>query len=105
MSDHSPGIYLIVEFDWPTPFEQEHGKKARKLHDLVQTADWVQESVAASGGIGAGQSSIWIFRLANYAALDTLLRDFENEVCKAYIDFFSVMPVVTEKIREEVIFV
>jgi hypothetical protein len=29
-------IYLMINFDWPKPFETEHGKKARKLHDVAQ---------------------------------------------------------------------
>ena len=99
-----PGIYLIVEFDWPHPFEPEHGKLARRLHDIVQDQSWIKEVVAANGGIGAGAPSIWIFWLENYAALDTLLDDHENEVCKAYIAFFSEMPVVSEKVRGEVLF-
>ena len=99
-----PGIYLIVEFDWPSPFNSEDGKKARHLHDVTQGQTWIHETVAGSGGLGEGPSSIWIFWLENYAALDRLLHDKEDEVSKAYVDFFSSMPKVVEKIREEVAF-
>jgi hypothetical protein len=105
MSDQNlPGIYLIVEFDWPNPFIPDVGKKARRLHDVVQNQPWIQEIVAGSGGLGEGLGSIWIFRLENYAALDRLLRDRSDEVSKAYLDFFSAMPRVKDKIREEVMF-
>lgn len=99
-----PGIYLIVEFDWPQPFTQDVGKKARHLHDIVQNQTWVREMVAGSGGLGEGPSSIWVFWLENYAALDRLLRDRSDEVSQAYIDFFNAMPRVVDKIREEVVF-
>lgn len=98
------GIYLIVEFDWPAPFEESHGRKARKLHDIIQGKSWIKESVAGSGGLGAGPSSLWIFWLENYAALDRLLRNPKDEVSAAYTDFFSTMPTVVQKLREEVAF-
>lgn len=62
------GIYLIVDFDWPNPFEPEHGKNARKLHAVVQNQHWIREVAAASSGVGAGPGSSWIFWLENYAA-------------------------------------
>jgi hypothetical protein len=99
-----PGIYLCIDFDWPQPFQPEHGQKARKLHDVVQNQNWIKAVVAASGGIGAGPTSTWIFWLADYAALERLLRDPENDVSRTYQDFFSQMPVVVDKIREEVHF-
>ncbi len=104
MNKTNPGIYLIINFDWPTPFKPEHGQTARKLHDIVQGQSWIKEAVAASGGVGKGPASTWIFWLRNYAALDTLLRDQENEVCAAYVDFFTDMPTVIETIREETLF-
>lgn len=100
-----PGIYLIVEFDWPQPFTKEVGSKARRLHDVVQNQTWIRESVAGSGGLGEGPSSVWVFWLENYAALDRLLRDRSDEVSQAYVGFFSEMPKVVDKIREEVVFV
>lgn len=104
MKNLSPGIYLFVEFDWPRPFEGGYGRKARSLHDAVQNKSWIKEVVAGSGGLGSGPSSNWVFWLENYAALDRLLRDQGDEVCQAYTGFFSEMPVVVERIREEVIF-
>ncbi len=100
----TPGIYLMIDFDWPQPFEQPHAKLARRLHEVVQGKTWIKESVAASGGVGGEQDSSWVFWLENYAALDKLLRDEKDEVAQAYKTFFSAMPTVTEKIREEVLF-
>lgn len=99
-----PGIYLMINFDWPKPFETEHARKARKLHDIVQGKSWIKEAVAASGGIGGGQESVWVFWLENYAALDRLLKDEEDEVAQTYRDFFSGMESIEERIREEVVF-
>ena len=105
MSDSpNTGIYLIIEFDWPTPVTQELAKHAAKLHQIVQNQSWIKETVAASGGIGGGPACIWVFWLENYAALDRLLHDESDEVCQTYLAFFKEMPVVNEKIREEVIF-
>ena len=39
MTDYKPGIFLIVEFDWPAPFEKEHAQLARQLHQAVQDQD------------------------------------------------------------------
>jgi hypothetical protein len=99
-----PGIYLLINFDWPEPFANEHGVKARKLHDVVQGVSWIKEVVAASGGIGGGQESVWIFWLENYAALDRLLQDDDDEVAQAYRSFFTEMVAVEERIRQEVVF-
>jgi hypothetical protein len=105
MSESSqPGIYLIIEFDWPRPFTSEQAKMAGQLHNVVQNKSWIKEVVAASGGLGSGPSSLWIFWLESYAALDTLLKDQDNEVCKAYLSFFSEMIHVCDKVREAVIF-
>ncbi len=95
---------MIVEFAWPRPFSQEHAQNARKLHDVVQGKDWIKEVVAASGGIGEGPASIWIFWLPNYAALDRLLNDKKDPVSHAYLAFFSQMAEVKDKIREQVAF-
>jgi hypothetical protein len=100
----SHGVYLIVEFDWPSPMRPELVQRAKDLHQIVQTQTWIQEVVAASGGLGMGPSSIWIFRLENYAALDRLLRDRSDEISRAYIGFFSEMANVRDKIREEIVF-
>lgn len=100
----SPGIYLIVEFDWPSPMRPELIQRAKDLHQLVQNKSWIQEVVAASGGLGAGPSSIWVFRLENYATLDRLLHDRSDEVSQAYVGFFSEVANVRDKIREEILF-
>lgn len=99
-----PGIYVIIEFDWPQPFNPDHGRLAHKLHDVVEGKTWIREAVAASHGLGSGPSSIWVFWLEGYAALERLLRTPDDEVCKAYTEFFSLMPVVQQKIREAVVF-
>ncbi|MEZ4713630.1 MAG: hypothetical protein R3A44_40960 [Caldilineaceae bacterium] len=98
------GIYLIVDFQWPHPFDPAIGVKARKLHDVVQGQSWIREIMAASGGVGAGPAYTWVFWLENYAALDRLLRNAEDEICKAYVDFFSQMEQVSDKLRGEVLF-
>ena len=61
-------LYEVIT-DWPQPFTAEQGKMARQLHDVVQNQSWIKEVVAASGGVGTGPASIWIFWLENYAAL------------------------------------
>jgi hypothetical protein len=99
-----PGIYLVIEFDWPNPFEPGHGQKARHLHEVVQGKTWIRETAAASGGVGGELSSLWVFWLESYAALERLLRDREDEVAKAYQDFFSEMSAVRDRLREEVVF-
>jgi hypothetical protein len=98
------GIYLIISFNWPRPYKPEYGQKARALHDVLADKDWIEEVLAASGGIGAGASSWWIFKLENYAALDRLLHDQDDPVAAAYASFFSEMEDVQDMIREEVLF-
>ena len=98
------GIYLIVEFDWPNPVETEVAQKAAHLHTVVHNQSWIREVVAASGGLGGDHSSLWIFWLENYAALDRLFHDRSNEISQAYLGFFSRMSRVQDKLREEVIF-
>ncbi len=98
------GIYLIVEFNWPGEVTREQANLARALHQIVQERGWIKEIVAASGGLGSGPSSIWIFWLKDYATLDRLLRTEGDEVGQAYRSFFQQMPLVKEKIREEVEF-
>jgi hypothetical protein len=99
-----PGLYLIVDFDWPEPLPSEAADKARHLHKVVQGQSWIREVVAASGGVGGGPRSTWIFWLENYPALDRLLHDPSDEISKAYIDFFSAMPLVVDKVRDQVVF-
>lgn len=98
------GIYLFVEFEWAKPFQAEFGVKARALHTAVQEAGWIREVATASGGVGGGASSVWVFWLENYAALDRLLRSQEDAIGQAYRAFFAEMVMVTERVREEIQF-
>jgi hypothetical protein len=98
------GIYLVVEFDWPSPFRTEDARRARALHDAVKGQGRIREVVAASHGIGDSPSSLWVFYLPSYAALDRLLRDSEDSVAKAYSAFFEEMPNVRSQVRQEVLF-
>lgn len=105
MNEHpDPGLYLIVEFEWPADVSRELGQQARALHDLVEGADWIREVVAASGGVGGDLSSIWVFRLADYAALDRLLNTPDDPIGHAYGTFFGAMPQVRDRIRHGVAF-
>jgi len=97
-------IYLIVEFSWPSPIEPVLAQKAAHLHKVIQDQDWIQEVLAASGGLGGDLGSLWIFRLESYAALDRLFHDRSDEVSQAYLDFFSKMPRIQDRIREQVVF-
>jgi hypothetical protein len=99
-----PGIYLAVQFNWPDEFKPGFGEAAKSLHRAVVASEWIEETVAASGGIGAGPSSMWIFKLENYGSLDRLLHDRDDPVSEAYVKFFSLMRDVEEIIREEVSF-
>jgi len=60
--------------------------------------------VAASNGVGAGPSSIWVLWLESYASLDRLLKDSGDPVAQAYSAFFSEMVDVRSSVREEVAF-
>lgn len=104
MDTPQPGIYLMIDFAWPEHIDKELAGKAYALHSVVQDKDWIKEVVAASGGLGAGPSSVWVFWLENYAALEKLLRAPDDPVGQAYLAFFKEMPVVNEKLREEVVF-
>jgi hypothetical protein len=97
------GIYLVVQFSFPKPFQAEYGEKASALYQVLKGQDWIEEVFAASGGIGGGPSSIWVFKLNDYSALDRLLGS-EDPVSKAYVDFFGTMEDVHDFIREEVVF-
>lgn len=97
------GIFLIVSFNFPRPYQPEYGEKILALHKAIKGVEWIEEVFAASGGVGSGPSSIWVFKLKNYGALDILLGN-EDEVSKAYLDFLNVMEDVQDMIREEVVF-
>ncbi|MHA1865122.1 MAG: hypothetical protein ACTSVB_11835 [Candidatus Heimdallarchaeaceae archaeon] len=99
-----PGIYYIVMFDWPEEVSSELSKKVREFHELVEKAPWIREIVAASGGIGIGATSIWIFWLQDYTDLNKLLRS-EEEISKLYHEWTKEMQNVETMVREEVIFV
>lgn len=96
-------IYLIVQFSFPRPFQPEYGTKAKALKQALQGQDWIEEVFAAAGGVGAGPASIWVFKLANYAALDKLFHG-DEPVSKAYVDFFRSMGDVTDTVREAITF-
>jgi hypothetical protein len=96
-------IYLIVQFNFPRPFQEGHGTRAKALHQALEGQDWIEEVFAASGGIGAGPSAVWVFRLESYAALDRLFKG-DDRVSKAYVDFFGEMNEVRDMVRAEVIF-
>ncbi|MEX1071203.1 MAG: hypothetical protein WEC37_01130 [Anaerolineales bacterium] len=98
------GIYLIISFNWPSNFTKEMAQNAKKLHEAVLAASWIRETLAASGGIGSGASSLWAFWMEDYASLDRLLHNENDPVCQAYLAFFPSMVDVTENIREQVVF-
>ena len=102
-TQQDPGIYLIVEFNWPAKITKEIGASAKALHEAVTASDWIDDPVAASGGLGGGPSSIWVFHLPDYAALDRLFKDREDPVSQAYYAFFSNMQDVEDSVREAVL--
>ncbi|HSH03654.1 MAG TPA: hypothetical protein VLL52_14130 [Anaerolineae bacterium] len=98
-------LYLIVEFNFPRPFQPDYGEKAKALHEAVEACDWVEEVVAGSGGIGGEEAgAIWIFKVADYGALGRLVRG-DEPVAQAYGAFFRAMVDVRDKVREEVLFI
>jgi hypothetical protein len=103
-SANGQGIYLVIQFDWPDNFKPEYGQAAKALHQHVVNSSWIEEVLAASGGIGAGPSSLWIFRIEDYGSLDRLLHAQDDPVSAAYNEFFSQMVDVEEIIREQVLF-
>ncbi|MFW9777585.1 MAG: hypothetical protein ACFFE8_01945 [Candidatus Heimdallarchaeota archaeon] len=100
----APGIYLIIEFDWPGHITPEIRKNASELHRVVEDEEWIREVAAGSSGIGGMASSIWIFWLRDYSSLDILLRDKKNAIHRAYMEFFEKMINVSDQIKEEIIF-
>jgi hypothetical protein len=46
-----------------------------------------------------------VFWLKDYAALDTLFHDRENEISQTYRAFFSGMRKVRDSVREQVVFI
>jgi len=105
MANKMPGVYLIVEFEWPSKITKEMSLAARALHDSLQGEQtWIHETLAASNGVGSGPASIWVFKLADYAALDDLLPQAADPISAAFHTFFSQMLDVKQSLREEVIF-
>ncbi|MGD2057812.1 MAG: hypothetical protein PVF85_11905 [Anaerolineales bacterium] len=104
-SPKGPGLFLIIRFNWPLDFKPEYGDAAKSLHVAVEQADWITEVLAASGGLGGEQSSYWIFKIHDYAALDRLRGEGDDAVASAYHLFFSSMLDIDEVIRKEVVFV
>jgi len=99
------GIYLFVQFNWPENMNEEVAQKAADLHKILQgETTWIRETLAASGGVGSGPSSWWVFWLENYGALDRLLKDRKDPIAQAYYSFFSSMMDMSEAVREEVLF-
>ena len=104
-STKDPGLFLIIRFNWPREFKPEYGDAAKSLHVAIEHADWITEVLAASGGLGGKQSSYWVFKIQDYAALDRLLGEGDDAVASAYDLFFSSMLDIDEVIRKEVVFV
>ena len=96
-------IYLIVQFNFPKPFQPEVGAKAKALHQALDGQDWIEELFAANGGVGGGPSSVWVFRLDDYASLDKLFHG-DEPVSQAYVDFFRAVDDVEDFVREAVYF-
>jgi hypothetical protein len=45
-----------------------------------------------------------VFQLADYAALERLMRDPDDEISQTYMQFFSQMADVRDSLREQVVF-
>ena len=106
LPQESPGIYFIVNFDWPDDFSPDIAQTAKKLHVLTSEnpPNWIHEVVAASGGIGGDEGSVWIFWLPNYSSLDKLFHDQNEEISRTYRKFFSSMKKVRDSVRDKVQF-
>ena len=97
------GFYLIIEFDWPSTISKELALIVRKFHDLVMEEDWLEETIAASGGIGGDNSSLWIFRIENYASLDKFLHG-KNPVAENFPKWADKMAKMKLSVKEQVKF-
>ena len=75
----------------------------RHFHDLIIAADWIEEKVAASGGIGRKYNSIWVLKMENYAALDRFLHG-KNEITENFTEWADQMLKMKLNIKEEVQF-
>ena len=95
--------YIIIEFDWPSSITKELATLVREFHDLVKDADWIEESVAASGGIGGEYNSIWILWIEKYATLDTFLHG-ENPITENFSKWANQMAKMRISVKEKVQF-
>ncbi len=99
----SSGFYIIIEFDWSSSITKELATLVRKIHDLVKEADWIDETVAASGGIGGGYNSIWILQIKNYATPDKFLHG-KNPLAENFPKWADQMTKMRISVKEEVQF-
>ena len=99
----SSRYYLIIEFDWPSSITKELATLVRKFHDLVEKADWINEIIAASGGIGGEFNSIWILDIENYAILDKFLHG-NNPISENFNAWTDQMTKLRISIKEQVKF-
>jgi len=105
-SSSSPGIFLIVEFDWPNPTPPAMYQAAASIHRSLKQSIWMQEVLGGFGGIGSNYQSIWIFKFANFADIDILLNNTSDRAeVKVYSSFFDNMKNVKTIIKQEVTFI
>ncbi len=98
-------LYFFNWFDWPTEISEEIANDAKLLHNLLNEADWIEETIAASGGIGGQFSSIWVFKLKSYADIERLLHNYDDPVCRQYHKFFNQTAKMQTMVRDRVIFI
>ena len=100
---NQPGIVLILQFNWPQTITKELGLKVHHFHDLIIAADWIEEKVPASKGIGGKYNSIWVLKMENYAALDHFLHG-KNEIAENFTEWADQMLKMKINVKEEVQF-
>jgi len=96
-------LYLIIEFDWPEPITKELASTVRNFHDIIKSEDWIQATVAASGGIGGDYSSLWVFEIQNYATLDKFFHG-TNPVTENFPKWADLMTKMKISVKEKVKF-
>ena len=96
--------YLIIEFDWPETITKELATSVRKFHDLIELEDWINEEIAASGGIGGEFSSIWIFNIGPYAGLDKFFHG-DNPIAEHFPKWADFMAKMRISVKQKVHFV
>ncbi len=97
------GYYILIEFDWPSTITKELTILVREFHDLVLETEWVDETVAASGGIGGEYNSIWILYIEKYAILDKFLHG-ENPIAENFNKWADQMAKMKISVKEQVKF-